>query len=107
MVVNVVIDCKVCVYHVIIIDHTFSVVLPPKCEVYPVHVNPIDKLANICLNLFNLTCPGNYPLRHYCSIFIGSHLLRHLAPKSLDFHSDFRYQQVNSKKKPSLPVPTS
>ncbi len=61
-------------------------------------------LANICLNLFNLTCPGNYSLCHYCSIFIGSHLLRHLAPKSFVFYSDFRHQQVNNQIFfPSLP----
>ncbi len=53
-------------------------------------------MANICLNLFNMTCHGNYSLRHYCSIFIGSHLLRHLAPTSFVFHSVFRHQQVNN-----------
>ncbi len=60
-------------------------------------------MANICLNLFNLTCRGNYSLRHYCSIFIGSLLLRRLAPTSFVFHSDFRRQQDNNQKKHSLP----
>ncbi len=66
------------------------------------------RLSNICLNLFNLTFPGNYSLRHYCSIFIGSHLLHLLVPKSFVFLSDFRHQQVNNQTFfPSLPLPNS
>ncbi len=62
------------------------------------HATCNDDVANICLNLFNLTCSGNYSLRDYFSISIGLHLLRHLVPNSFVFHSDFRHQQVNNQK---------
>ncbi len=43
------------------------------------------KFGQYCLNLLHLTCSGNYPLYHYCLIFIGSNLLHHLLPNFLYF----------------------
>ncbi len=68
-------------------------------------------VANICLNLFNLTGPGNYSLRHY--VIIAQFSLVHTyyvtwRQNPFVFHSDFRYQQVSSQIYfPSLPVPNT
>ncbi len=57
-------------------------------------------VANICLNLFNLTGPGNYSY-----VIIGNNIAQFSLVHTyyvtwrqnpFVFHSDFRYQQVSS-----------
>ncbi len=56
-------------------------------------------MVNFCLDLFKLTCSGNYPLRQLLIFhwFKLTTLVHNMVSNSFAFYSDFRRPLVNSK----------